>query len=174
MNSPNALRRDATPARPLDATDRRILAALAQDAGRGYAALAAEAGLSPAATHERVKRLRASGRIAGVCARLDGPGVGKPLLAFIQVVGEGWGVTPAVEALAALPEVEEIHTVTGEACLLLKVRVADSAALEGLLARLYAEPGVRRTSTAVALSTYLERGVQAEITPDLAVSRPGD
>jgi len=66
--------------------------------------------------------------------------------------------------MAELPEVEEIHSVAGDTCMLLKVRCASSRALEALLARLYATPGVRSTRSYVVLSTYLERNAQAGIT----------
>ena len=161
-------------ARALDAIDRRILGELARDADLSYAELGARAGLSAPAAHERVKRLRASGRIRGTVAVLDGPSVGKPLLAFVHVDTAGWGKTPALMALKDLPEVEEIHSVTGDTCMLLKVRLESTPALEGLLARIYDIPGVRGTRTYVVLSTYLERTPQAGTTGDLAVfAHPG-
>ncbi|WP_294222259.1 Lrp/AsnC ligand binding domain-containing protein [uncultured Shimia sp.] len=66
--------------------------------------------------------------------------------------------------LRDLPELEEIHSVTGDTCMLLKVRMQDSKAMEALLKRLYDMPDVVSTKTYVALSTYLERPVQAGIT----------
>jgi DNA-binding Lrp family transcriptional regulator len=155
------------PARPLDAADRRILGALGRNAEMSFAELGAEVGLSPPAAHERVRRLRASGAIRRTIAVLDGALCGKPLLAFVHVDTAGWGKSPAMMRFAEFPEVEEIHAVTGDTCLILKVRVASSLALEGLLARIYKLPDVRGTRTYVALSTYLERTAQAEITEAL-------
>ncbi|MEO1293169.1 MAG: Lrp/AsnC ligand binding domain-containing protein, partial [Pseudomonadota bacterium] len=59
-------------------------------------------------------------------------------------------------------------TVAGDTCILMKVRVATSVALEGLLERIYATPGVKGTRTYVVLSTYLERPTQVEQTSGLA------
>ena len=151
----------------LDRIDRRILGALADDASLSYAALGEIAGLSPPAVHDRVKRLKARGVIQGTHARLSGDAVGKPLLAFVHVDTTGWGKTTAVTALSDLPELEELHSATGDACLILKVRVASTLALEGFLARVYDVPGVTRTRTFVALSTHLERSVQAGVTSAL-------
>ena len=163
--------RDVAPGtRALDAIDRRILGELAREADLSYAELGARAGLSAPAVHERVKRLRADGRIRGTVAMLDGPSVGKPLLAFVHVDTTGWGKTRALMTLADLPELEEIHSVTGDTCMLLKVRLASSQALEGLLARIYDLPEVRNTRTYVVLSTYLERTTQAETTAALSDS----
>ena len=124
--------------------------------------------LSAPAVHQRVRRLKRDGTIKAIEARLDGAAIGRPLLAFVHVDTEGWGAKRELQGLLTLPEFEEMHTVAGDTCRLLKVRVADSAALEGLLARLHDVPGVRGTRTQVVLSTYLERSVQAEVTTDMA------
>ncbi|MCE8033318.1 MAG: Lrp/AsnC family transcriptional regulator [Halomonas sp.] len=161
------IRGKAQEARPLDAFDRKILGELAQDAGLSYAELGSRVGLSAPAVHERVKRLRATGRIRGTVAMLDGPEMGKPFLAFVHVDSTGWGKTKELLAISELPEVEEIHSVAGDACMLLKVRCASSRSLEGLLARLYALPCVKATRSYVVLSTFLERTPQAGITEAL-------
>ena len=88
---------------------------------------------------------------------------GKLFLAFIHVNTTGWGKTEALMQIEELPEVEEIHSVTGDTCLILKVRMESSQAMEALLARLYALPEVMSTKSYVALSTYLERPVQAGV-----------
>lgn len=150
--------------RPLDGFDRKILGALAADADLSYAELGDRVGLSAPAVHDRVKKLRRSGCLRRTAALLDGAAIGKPLLAFIHIESAGWGKTQQLMAIAELPEVEEIHSVAGDTCMLLKVRCASSVALEALLARLYATPGVKATRSYVVLSTYLERTVQAGIT----------
>ncbi|GFE63614.1 Lrp/AsnC family transcriptional regulator [Litoreibacter roseus] len=153
--------------RDLDAVDRRILGELAVDATQSFAALGETVGLSAPAVHERVKRLRKAKVIKDTVAVLDGAAVGKPLLAFVHLDTVGWGKTTELMELANLPEVEEIHSVTGDTGLILKVRVASSVALEGLLSRIYDLPAVRTTRTYMALSTRLERTPQAGITEDL-------
>jgi len=164
-----AVRKPASAARPLDGFDRKILGALAADADLSYAELGQRVCLSAPAVHDRVKKLRASGCLRRTAAILDGPALGKPLLAFVHVDSAGWGKTQELMAMAELPEVEEIHCVTGDTCMLLKVRCASSRALEALLARIYATPGVKGTRSYVVLSTYLERTPQAEITESLEV-----
>ncbi|WP_039019681.1 Lrp/AsnC family transcriptional regulator [Halocynthiibacter namhaensis] len=160
--------------RRFDAIDRKISAALVQNANRSFASLSEEIGLSPAALHERVKRLRANGLIKSTQVALDGPGIGKPLLAFVHVTAAGWGITPDMIMISRLPEVEEVHTVTGDISVILKVRVANSNALEGFLGRLYALKEVRATSSHVVLTTHQERPIQAEITEDLRAVDPAN
>jgi len=117
--------------------------------------------LSPPAVHERVARLRRDGVLVATVARLDGTRIGRALLAFIHVDTEGWGAKPPLVAMRELPEVEEIHSVAGDTCMLVKARTSGTRALESLLARIYAIPGVKSTRSYIALNTYLERGVQA-------------
>ncbi len=154
-------------ARSLDALDRRILGALCRDASQSYAAISEQVGLSAPAVHERVKRLKASGAIKATVAQIDGAQVGKPILAFVHVDTIGWGKTHEIMALEQFPEVEEIHSTTGDTCLIMKVRVASPHALEGLLSKIYDIEGVRGTSTYLTLSTVLERSAQAEVTTEL-------
>lgn len=153
-----AVRRRAAGPAVLDEVDRMLLDYLAQDATHTFAELGSLLHLSAPAVHERVKRLKRDGVIKGTVALLDATKLGRPLLAFIHVDTVGWGKSPELLALADLPEVEEIHSVTGDTCMLLKARTADTVALEDLLARIYATPGVKGTRSYIVLSSYLERG----------------
>lgn len=148
----------------LDRLDRKILGALVADATRAYADVGREVGLSAPAVHERVKKLKAAGVIKRVAALLDGPGVGKPLLVFVHVATQSWGHSEAIDALSALPELEELHSVTGATSMILKLRLADSQALESLLRQVNAFESVISTHTYVTLSTYLERPIQPTVT----------
>lgn len=160
---------EPTSTRLLDRIDRKILGELAKEADISYAELGKRVNLSPPAVHERVKRLKSSGHIQQTVALLNGKLINKPLLAFVLVDTIGWGKTKELIELGKLPEVEEIHSVTGDTCMMLKVRLQNSEALEGLLGRLYDIPGVKGTRTYVVLSTYLERPTQAEITSKLSI-----
>ncbi len=140
-----------------------LLRLLSERADRSYAELSERVHLSPPAVHERVRRLRRDGVIQGTVAKLDGTKIGCPLLAFVHVTTEGWGMTEPVLALREMADVEEIHTATGETCLILKVRCSGPSSLEALLSRIQEIKGVRTTHSYVVLGTYLERGPMPEI-----------
>ncbi len=53
----------------MDAIDRKILGALAEDAGRSYVELSEIVHLSAPAVHDRVKRLKRDGVIKGTVAK---------------------------------------------------------------------------------------------------------
>jgi Lrp/AsnC family transcriptional regulator, leucine-responsive regulatory protein len=158
----NPVKPRGTPASRLDAMDRKLLGLLAEDATRSYADLGKMLNLSPPAVHERVKKLKSDGVIKAVSAVIDGVAVGRPLLAFVHVNTRNLAVTRHLLALEQFPAVEEIHTVTGESIMLLKVRTRDTRDLEALLARIHAIEGFEGTRSYIALSTYLERGPSAD------------
>lgn len=164
----NDVRRAAPDPRPIDQIDRKILSALARDADRSFQDLGTLVGLSAPAVHERVKRLKASGRIKGTVALIDPVALGKSFLAFIHVDVRGFGKTDPIMALERFPEVEEIHGVAGDTCLLIKVRLRDGMAMERLLERIYAIPEVITTRSYVVLSTYLERPIQGDLSDELS------
>jgi len=86
---------------------------------------------------------------------------GRPLLAFVHVdTTSAAGMRQLVE-FKELPEVEEIHSVTGESAMLLKVRARDTRELDSVLERVSAIEGFTATRSYIALSTYLERGPSA-------------
>jgi Lrp/AsnC family transcriptional regulator, leucine-responsive regulatory protein len=148
----------------VDEVDRKILVALTENARFSYAEIGRRAGLSAPAVHERVKRLSSSKTLQGTTTRIDGAKVGKPFLAFVHVDADGWGKSKRMMKLNAFPEVEEMHSVAGDTCVILKVRTASPKSLEDLLAQIYVLPGVRSTRSYIVLSTYLERPIQPQIT----------
>ena len=86
---------------------------------------------------------------------------GRPLLAFVHVDTTSLAGMRQLIELKELPEVEEIHSVTGESAMLLKVRARDTRELESVLERVSAIEGFTATRSYIALSTYLERGPSA-------------
>ncbi|WP_345811039.1 Lrp/AsnC family transcriptional regulator [Paraburkholderia sp. PREW-6R] len=155
--APKTPRARSAPA-TLDDTDRKLLALLAEDATRTYAELGKLLFLSAPAVHERARRLKKDGVIKGTVAALDAAKLNRPLLAFVHVDTTSWAVTRQLLALEELSDVEEIHTVTGESAMLLKVRTRDTQSLEQLLGRIHAIEGFTGTRSYIALTTYLERG----------------
>lgn len=142
----------------IDAKDRKLLVLLAEDATLSYAELGSLVHLSAPAVHERVKRLKNDGVIKATVASLDGIKLGRQLLAFVHVDTTSYAVTRQLIKLKEFNEVEEIHTVTGESAMLLKVRTQDTRSLEALIARIHDIEGFHGTRSYIALTTFLERG----------------
>jgi DNA-binding winged helix-turn-helix (wHTH) protein len=77
------------------------------------------------------------------------------LLAFVHVDTTSLDGMRRLVELKELPEVEEIHSVTGESAMLLKVRTRDSQELDSVLERMYSIEGFVARRSYIALSTYL-------------------
>ncbi|EOE0250180.1 Lrp/AsnC family transcriptional regulator [Klebsiella oxytoca] len=142
----------------LDAIDRKILSALAEDAGRSYTELSEIVNLSAPAVHDRVKRLKRDGVIKGTVAVLDGCKLGRTLLTFLVIDTSSYQATRALLQFTSRKEVEELHTVAGDGCVFIKVRAADTESLENFLMEIQSLEGVRSVRSYIALSTFLERG----------------
>lgn len=142
----------------LDQIDRRILGALADDASRSYADLGKIVNLSAPAVHDRVKRLKRDGVIKGTVAVLDGCKLGRTLLTFLVVDTSSYSATRDLLKFADRAEVEELHTVAGDGCVLIKVRAIDTEGLESFLMEIQRLEGVRSVRSYITLSTFLERG----------------
>ncbi len=142
----------------LDEVDRQLLGLLQGDARMANAELARRVGMVPSGVLERVRKLEERGLILGYEARLDPRKLDAGLLAFLFVRSEErTGDSTFGEALAAIPEVLEVHDVAGEDCYLIKVRAADVEALGRLLReRIGAHPAIRSTRTTIVLRTIKE------------------
>lgn len=140
-----------------DDLDLKILAALSVDSKQKYSDLAEVLKLSAPAVHARVKKLEQMGVISSYGIKIDAAKVGLKLCAFIRITTEGVTCGEMVRELTSLTEIEELHSVAGEECLLAKVRTADSEALSNLLDKIRKVHGVRKTITSVVLSSHIDR-----------------
>jgi len=144
----------------IDEIDAHILDLLQQDGRVKRSHIAEAVGLSIPSISDRMRKLEERGVITGYTARVDARRVGFDVTAFIRVVMAGSEYYDAfIESVTAMPEVQELHSVTGEGSHLLKVRVRNTGALEQLLAALQRIPGVRGTQTSIVLSSIKETSV---------------
>jgi Lrp/AsnC family transcriptional regulator, leucine-responsive regulatory protein len=145
---------------PLDITDKRILAALQTDGRISNAALAARVHLSASACLERTRRLEREGIITRYTAVLNPEKLGAGMVIFVQVSLHDMTeeVFSAFHAgVAATPEIQACHMVSGGFDYLLKVRVADMNAYRQLLGDILSRlPHVRETHTYVVMQEVKE------------------
>lgn len=146
----------------MDAIDRKIVYLLSVDGRLSHEQIGRAVNLSRPAIHERVRRLEEQGIIRGYRAIVDWGALGQPITAFIWVRTAGVKCNETGQEILCLScaeaVVEECHRVTGEWCMLLKVRVASPLALQDLIDRIRIVPGVKATLTNIALSTISEDG----------------
>lgn len=145
----------------MDDIDLKLLALLQHDAKQKYADLAEVLNLSAPSVHARVKKMETSGIIENYGVKLDSSKIGLKLCAFVRVTTEGIG-SELGKSLHRFKEIEEVYTVAGEECLLLKVRTQDTSSLSEFLDELRRVKGVRKTITSIVLTTLLSRSVLPE------------
>jgi len=141
----------------LDRTDRRLLAALQDDARLTVAELAERVALSTSPCWRRVRRLEQAGYVTGYHAQLSAERLGYGITAFVSVVmgSHTQEVARAFEArLRDIPEVIACHNVSGRYDFLLEVVATDLAAY-GEFARnvLQALPGVTELHSSFSLKS---------------------
>ena len=143
---------------PLDQLDLRLLDALQRNARATYADLGEMVGLSAPSAHERVKRLEQRGFIRRYGAQLNNDRLGLGLTAFVSCfISAETSYESFTQEASKLPEVCEIHSVTGEETFILKVVTRSTRHLDEFLTRLKQINGVERTKTTIVLSTTFER-----------------
>jgi Lrp/AsnC family leucine-responsive transcriptional regulator len=142
----------------LDETDREIILALQRNARVNFRELAADVGLSPNATADRVRRLERRGILAGYTAIVDPAAAGRKLTALIDVrLREGTPPERFEPLVHGLDVVDDCAHVTGPFDYTLRVTVADIAELDKLIRLLKAKGNVVQTDTRIALRTVVRR-----------------
>ncbi|MBC7356398.1 MAG: Lrp/AsnC family transcriptional regulator, leucine-responsive regulatory protein [Desulfomicrobiaceae bacterium] len=141
----------------LDEIDVQILNLLQENAKITNAELARRIGMAPSGALERVRKLESRGIITGASVRLDPHRLGLTLSTFVLIkTNEPVGSSAIGHALAAIPEVLEVHWTAGEYNYLIKARVRDTEDQVALMKKLGAIPGVQDSRTTLVLETIKE------------------
>lgn len=143
-----------TKADALDATDRRVLALLVEDARRTYADIGSVVGLSAPAVKRRVDRLQSAGVIRGYTTVVDHALLGETLEAFCELRYVGSAPVDAIEGLIdELPEVRAVFTIAGDPDALAWLRVRDVDHLKTTIDQIRRTGLVRGTKTLIVLGS---------------------
>ncbi len=140
---------------PVDDTDLQLLTALQKDAHTTADALGGELGLSASQVGRRRQRLEAAGLIEGYRAKLNAPGLGLAVQAFVSVqmaTHDPGQVQTFTRILKLRAEVTSAWTLTGEADYLLRVYCENLSALNTLIHQvLLPHPAVARVQSQIVM-----------------------
>lgn len=139
----------------MDGRDRTIVACLERDARLTYAQIAAKAGISQSAVHDRVKKLEKSGVVKGYRARLDYDQVGFPITAIVSLTLSPTSPADIPSLIGEFDLVESLYSVAGDNSYALLVRAPSTRDLEELVDALRAKLEVT-TRTTIVLSIPFE------------------
>jgi DNA-binding Lrp family transcriptional regulator len=144
--------------------DRRLLDLFAADPRVGVLQASRELGVARGTVQARLDKLTDSGVVTGWGPDLSPEALGFPVTAFLtleirQETSQG-GHDVVGTHLAAIPEVLEVHTITGAGDMFVRIVARSNADLQRVIDRVVDFEGVVRTSTVIALATQIPYGVQ--------------
>jgi len=148
---------DKVPNSALDPTDRKLIALLRDNARAPTAELARKLGLSRTTVQSRMERLQRQRVIAGYTIAVPDE-LEASLVRSHVFITLGPKQSGAIEAaLRKIPEVRVLHSVSGPFDLIAIVAATSIGELDALIDRIGALDGVERTTSAIVLSTRIER-----------------
>ncbi len=140
----------------VDATDARLLLALAEDPRASVMALSQRLGLARNTVQARLSRLESNDVLAPLDRRIRPEALGYRLGAYMTVTVMQRSLAEVSEALADIPEVIEVTGLSGVADLLVEVVAKDADDLWRITEQLLAIEGVQRLDTALTMRRFIE------------------
>jgi DNA-binding Lrp family transcriptional regulator len=141
----------------LDTTDRALLALLRDDARASTAELARALGLSRTTVQSRMERLKRQRVISGFTVTVPDELEAQLVRAHVLITLVPKRSAAIEVALRRIAEVRVLHSVSGPFDLIAIVAAASIGELDALIDRIGALDGVERTTSAIVLSTRIQR-----------------
>ena len=146
----------------LDGIDKIIIKNLIEDARTPILRIAREVGISGAAIHQRLRKLEATGLLAGSKFVLNPKVLGYKTLAFVGIFLDAASkYSAAIKRLKEIPEVIESHYTTGNYAIFIKILCRDNERLMNVLNHeIQNIKGVARTETFISLDQHIDRQIK--------------
>jgi DNA-binding Lrp family transcriptional regulator len=143
----------------LDTLDRRLLALLQANARASAAELARQLGVARTTVLARIARLERDAVITGYTVKLGHAkgGHDHAVQAYVGITVAPKAASLVTPRLAALPELRQLCSVSGEFDYLALLGAESTARLDALLDEIGAIEGVLRTTTSVVLARRIDR-----------------
>jgi DNA-binding Lrp family transcriptional regulator len=141
----------------LDDTDRALLALLRDNARLPTSELARRLKLSRTTVQSRLARLERERVVAGYTVAVAEEAEAALVRAHVMITLEPRKSAPIESALRRIDEVRTLHSVSGPYDLIAVVAAPSIGELDRLIDRIGALDGVERTTSAIVLSTRIQR-----------------
>lgn len=153
-------------ARSIDELDARLLAELDAAPRVGVLELSRRLGVARATVQARLERLVSRGVIASFAPTLDPAALGFGVTAFATLeIRQGRGRT-VLAHLNEIPEVLEVHTITGQGDMLCRLVARSNDDLQRVIDSVTQVAEIVRTSTVIALTNPISHRVLPLVTRD--------
>lgn len=141
----------------LDDTDRALLSLLRENARAPTAELARKLKLSRTTVQSRLERLLRQRAITGFTVVVPDEVEAALVRAYVLITLAPKRAAAIESALRRIPELRVLHSVSGPFDLIAIVAAASIGELDALIDRIGALEGVERTTSAIVLSTRIDR-----------------
>jgi len=141
----------------IDELDARLITVFTENPDVGVLGASRILGVARGTVQARLERLEQRGVIRSFAPTLDPAALGFPVTAFCMLeIRQRQGHSPVVDHLKLIPEVLEVHSITGTGDLLVRVVAKDNADLGRVIDTVLDEVHVIRANTSISLVTHLE------------------
>jgi DNA-binding Lrp family transcriptional regulator len=139
-----------------DSLDVRLVELFRDEPRVGVLEASRRLGVARGTVQARLDRMQAHGVITGFGPDIDPAALGFAVAAFVTLeIRQAGGHDPVAYGLAVIPEVLEVHTITGPGDMLCRVVARTNADLQRVIDMIVDVPGVVRAATVIALDTPL-------------------
>lgn len=146
----------------LDDLDYQILDILIKDSRTPYLEVARVCNVSGGTIHVRMKKMEELGVIKGTRLIVDYSKLGYDVCCFVGVYLERTDTYENIyELLSEIPEILEVHSLTGEYSILIKIVCKSISDLQNvLIKKIHKIPTIQRTDTFVSLFQPIDRNLE--------------
>ncbi|MEU7896705.1 Lrp/AsnC family transcriptional regulator [Nonomuraea sp. NPDC049152] len=149
----------------IDDLDAKLLSLLSTEPRLGVLEYSRRLGVARGTVQARLDRMLARGVITGFGPDVSAAALGYDVTAFVTMeIRQVSGHDPVADQLARIPEVLEVHTITGGSDLLCRVVARSNADLQRVIDQIVAVQGVLRTSSVIVLDTPVPYRVMPLVT----------
>jgi DNA-binding Lrp family transcriptional regulator len=139
----------------IDALDSRLLLELRANPRVGVVEISRRLGVARGTVQARMDKLAARGVITGFGPEVEPAQMGYPVLAFIALEIVQGRLEEAVATLERVPEVLEVHGVTGDRDLLCRVVARDNTHLQDVINAMLHTGAVQRSTSAISMTRQI-------------------
>lgn len=139
--------------RPLDNTDLRIIESVRANLKASQTVIARQLEIARGTVYARIERLELEGVITGYTPIVDPARAGYGVLAFTTLEIRQGSHNDTINALRSIPEIIEIHTITGEGDLLCRIVAKSNDHLHEVIQLVTGVPTVTRSQSQLALAS---------------------
>ena len=145
----------------LDSTDKKILKYLIKDSRTKVVDIASFIGVTSAAIHQRIGKIKRKGLIKSFTLRLDEKQLGYKTCAFVGLfLDKNSQYRDVVAKLKLIPEVVETHYTTGQYGLFIKLYAKDNDHLMKVLnGQIQEIKGISRSETFISLEESISKNI---------------